>query len=83
MNADTLARDFYKEIPNIPWTDFRNVGMDEPYYDYNYCGSGLYIIRDRITEGMWFIEAGSPKEAFEVFRESHNIIGCSVDDSAE
>lgn len=69
MRVDSRAHEFFEEYPHIPWRDFNDVGLDEPYYDYYYAESELYIIRDRITECMWFIEARSPKEALEELKD--------------
>lgn len=78
---DTRIHDFYTDYRNIPWLDFKVVGLDEPYYDYYYAEDCLYIIRDRITEGIWFIEARSPKEALESLRELWAIGGVADEDS--
>ena len=61
---------------DIRWHDFREVGGDEPYYDYYYAEEGLYIIRDRIMQRMAFIEARSPLEAMEIMREQNQITDC-------
>lgn len=56
----------------IRWHDFREVGADEPYYDWYYAENRLYIIRDRLMEQYWFIQARSPLEALEKFKDRLN-----------
>ena len=62
-NFDTRIHDAYSDFKNIVWLDFKRVGINEEYYDYYYAEDELYIIRDRITEMLYFTEARSPKEA--------------------
>lgn len=54
---------------NIYWHDFREVGLDEPYYDYYYAEDELYIIRDRVYLRLWFCKAKSPKEAWQKYED--------------
>lgn len=54
---------------NIHWRDFREVGLDEPYYDYYYAEDELYIIRDRVYLRLWFCKARSPKEAWQKYED--------------
>lgn len=66
---DTRVHDFYVDVENIPWRDFKDVGLQEYYYDYYYAEDELYLIRDRISLAIWFIEARSPKEALDTLKE--------------
>ena len=65
---------------DILWHDFREVGRDEPYYDYYYAEERLYIIRDRVTQHMAFIEASSPGNAIDIYREENALPFMSVDE---
>ena len=77
---DTRVHDFYVDFNNIPWRDFRDVGLQENYYDYYYAEDELYLIQDRITQGVWFIEARSPKEALDILKER---FACMTNDIRE
>lgn len=77
---DTRVHDFYVDFNNIPWRDFRDVGLQEYYYDYYYAEDELYLIQDRITQGVWFIEARSPKEALDILKER---FACMTNDIRE
>lgn len=59
---------FYEDIRDIVWLDFKVAGLDNKFLDYYYAEDELYIIRDRVTKGMWFVEARSPKEALETLK---------------
>ncbi len=74
MVIDDKIHEFFDRTPDILWRDFKDVGIKENWYDYYYAESELYILRDRITEGMWFIEARSPKQALEILRERFHSI---------
>lgn len=74
----------YFEGDEIRWHDFKEVGLDEPYYDWYYAEGRLYVIRDRIAEWYWFCYASSPKDAMEQFRElSHDIATAGMVDEYE
>ena len=74
----------YFEGDDIRWHDFKEVGLDEPYYDWYYAENRLYVIRDRIYEWYWFCYASSPKDAMEQFRElSHDIATAGMVDEYE
>lgn len=60
------------------WHDFRDVGMDEPYYEYYYAEDELYFIRDRVYQTFWATRAKSPKEAFEKFISMHQDLACGT-----
>lgn len=53
----------------IIWRDFREVGVEEYYYDWYYAENRLYIIRDRMIETYCFVEAGNPKEALKLYKD--------------
>ena len=65
---DKYIQIFYENIENIQWLDFRVVGLENKFYEYYYAEGELYIIRDRVSKAMWFIEARSPKEALETLK---------------
>lgn len=67
---DKYIHIFYENIENIQWLDFRVVGLENKFYEYYYAEGELYIIRDRVSKAMWFIEARSPKEALDTLRKS-------------
>ena len=51
---------------DIKWNNFPNIGLCESYYMWYYAENRLYIIMDVMTNGIYFIEARSPIEAFGV-----------------
>lgn len=68
---DKAFHEIFNAINNreIRWRDFNEVGLDEPNYDYYYAENQLYIIRDRVMEGYWFVKARNPKEAINAYKE--------------
>ena len=62
---------------DIRWHDFHEVGLDEYYYDYYYAEDCLYVIRDRIYEKYYFVEARSPKQALDSMKEISEMIARS------
>lgn len=69
----------YFEGDEIRWHDFKEVGLDEPYYDWYYAEGRLYVIRDRIAEWYWFCYASSPKDAMEQFKEMIQMMPTATD----
>ena len=67
MRIDKLIHDLYDY--KIPWRDFSDVGLDEPYYNYYYAEDRLYIIKDNMSSCMWFVEATSPAEALKIIKD--------------
>ena len=63
LRFDEAVQTFVKDLDQILWQDFKRVGINEDYYDYYYAENEHYIIRDRITEQLYFTKARSPKEA--------------------
>jgi hypothetical protein len=53
----------------IMWHDFSDVGLDEPYFSYYYAEDRLYLIKDNMTDCIWFIEEGSPAKALQVVKD--------------
>ena len=49
---------------DVKWNFFQNIGLCEAYYLWYYAENRLYIIMDVMTNGIYFIEARSPIEAF-------------------
>lgn len=70
MSIDKKIHDVFEYFSGkgIRWHDFHGVGVDEFYYDYYYAEDCLYVIRDRIYEKYYFVEARSPKEALEAMK---------------
>lgn len=68
---DKAFHEVFSAINNwsIRWHEFRDVGIDEPYYGYYYAENQLYIIRDWMTDEYWFVKARSPKEALDAYKE--------------
>ena len=66
---DTRVHDFFDDCRNIPWLDFKVVKLDEPYYEYYYAEDELYLIHNRISEAICFIEARSPKQALDILKD--------------
>ena len=63
MRSDNSIHDVFKYFGECRWHDFRDVGIEEDYYDYYYAENCLYVIRDRILEKFFFVKAYSPKQA--------------------
>ena len=59
----------YLSGEEIRWHDFREVGVEEDYYDWYYAEDRLYIIRDRVMTTYYFVEARSPVDAMKKYRE--------------
>lgn len=49
---------------DLKWNDFPSIGLCESYYLWYYAENRLYIIKDCMTDMLYFIEARSPVEAF-------------------
>lgn len=70
----------------IMWRSFADVGLDEPYYDYYYAEDRLYLIRDNMSECIWFVEESSPAKALQVIKKRLDDLmqaGQFVDDESE
>lgn len=72
---------FFDDYRNIPWLDFKRVKLDEPYYEYYYAEGELYLIHDRISEAIWFVEARSPKQALSILKDRWACMSGGVDDA--
>ena len=85
--ADEQIHAVYKAFKSdIRWHDFREVGAEEDYYDWYYAENRLYIIRDRLTEQYYFVEAKSPAEALQIMNEHFHEatdFGCGGDGDAD
>lgn len=58
---------FYDNCINgkyVRWHSFPEIGEGESYYSYYYVYNRLYIIRDGMTDQLYFVKAGSPREAY-------------------
>lgn len=64
--TDKAMHEVYRAIQtnDIKWNDFPNIGLSEAYYLWYYAENRLYIIRDCMTDMLYFVEARSPVEAF-------------------
>lgn len=65
---------------HIKWDDFTKAGVDEWYHDYYEAGEGLYIIHDRITDCIEFVEAKTPGEAYQAWLDVHHYCAGEEDD---
>ncbi len=68
------------------WHNFPDMGKGEQWYSYYYAENRLYIIRDGMTDQLYFVKAGSPREAYlEFFRrmEEARNAGSYVDEDEE
>ncbi|MDY4205520.1 hypothetical protein [Porcincola intestinalis] len=53
----------------VRWHNFPDMGKGEQWYSYYYAENRLYIIRDGMTDQLYFVKTGSPREAYlEFFR---------------
>ena len=62
------------------------MGKDEQWYSYYYAENRLYIIRDGMTDQLFFVKADSPKDAFRKFKtamEEAQNAGSYVDEDEE
>lgn len=67
MELDKWLHWFYKNCINgkyVRWHSFPEMRKGESYYSYYYAGNRLYIIRDGMTNQLYFAKAWSPKEAY-------------------
>lgn len=71
MTIDKKIHDVFDYFSGkeIRWHDFQEVGVDEYYYDYYYAEDCLYVIRDRVYEKYYFVEARSPKQALDAMKD--------------
>ena len=83
MRIDTEIHNVFKYFSgnDIRWHDFQEVGVDEFYYDYYYAEDCLYVIRDRIYEKYYFVEARSPKQALDSMKNIAYQIASSMAES--
>lgn len=68
MCVDMAIQNAYKALKSVRWHDFREVGGDEPYFDWYYAENQLYVIRDRVMEQYYFVKARSPLDALKEFK---------------
>jgi hypothetical protein len=64
--TDSAIHELHRAIKtnNIKWNDFPSIGLSETYYLWYYAENCLYIIRDCMTDMLYFVEARSPVKAF-------------------
>lgn len=72
MNFNRQIHNIFKFFTSgaIGWHDFEEVGVDEPYFDWYDAEDGLYLIRDRVTEQIYFSECESPIEALKQLKDA-------------
>lgn len=70
MRLDLAIHTLFGNMPQMRWTSFPKIGFNESYYTYYYAEDELYIIRDGMTNMLYFVEAESPKEAFMKFHDT-------------
>lgn len=65
MIIDNKIQDVFKFLfgRDILWHDFKEVGCDETWYMWYYAEDRLYLLRDVMTDAIWFVEAGRPADA--------------------
>ena len=54
------------EINDIKWNDFPHIGLSETYYLWYYAENCLYVIKDVMTDMLYFVKARSPVNAFRI-----------------
>lgn len=69
MNVDLNINRFFNSIVHLRWISFPDFGLNEAFYDYYYAEDRLYIIRDGLTDQLFFVKADSPKDAFMKFHK--------------
>lgn len=64
--TDKAIHEVYRAIQSkdLKWNDFPNIGLSEAFYLWYYAENRLYIIRDCMTDMLYFVEARNPAEAF-------------------
>lgn len=84
MMIDRKIQEVHKFLTgrDIRWHNFDEVGRSESYYDYYYAEDRLYLIRDVISEQIYFVEASSPGEALDSLKEKFKA-GLPVDEEEE
>lgn len=68
-NVNSSINRFFNSIVHLRWISFPDFGLNEAFYDYYYAEDKLYIIRDGLTDQLFFVKADSPKEAFMKFNK--------------
>lgn len=68
-NVNSGINRFFNNIVHLRWTSFPDLGLNESYYNYYYAEDRLYIIRDGLTDQLFFVKADSPKDAFLKFNK--------------
>ena len=69
MNVDVSINRFFNSIVHLRWISFPDLGLNETFYNYYYAEARLYIIRDGLTDQLFFVKADSPKDAFMKFHK--------------
>lgn len=69
MNVDVSINRFFNSIVHLRWIDFPDLGLNEAFYSYYYAEARLYIIRDGLTDQLFFVKADSPRDAFLKFHK--------------
>lgn len=69
MNIDTDINRFFDNLGHLRWMNFTYLGLNESFYSYYYAEARLYIIRDGLTDQLFFVKADSPKDAFMKFNK--------------
>jgi hypothetical protein len=67
MELDKWLHWFYENCIKgkyVRWHSFPEMRKGESYYSYYYAENRLYIIRGAMTDQLFFVEAGSPKDAY-------------------
>ncbi len=72
MIVDTCMNQIFDNIAHLRWHNFPKIALCEAYYSYYYAENRLYVIRDAMTDQLFFVKADSPKEAFLKFNQRMN-----------
>lgn len=63
MTIDKHLQEVFRNLNRIYFHDFKDVGINEPDFEYYYAESTLYLIRQRKTKAYYFVTAISPANA--------------------
>lgn len=68
--TDKILQKASEIIKNLNWKDFNIAGYTDPYFDYYYAESELYLIRNKASGSIYFVKAKSPAEAWQLLIEA-------------
>ena len=59
MQTDVLIQTLFKSLSTIRWKDYDS----NPRFRWYYAENNCYFVNDKVTNGMWFVQAKSPVKA--------------------